>query len=62
MFKWEMFDEVKVIVVFYLIGLVLEFYKVYMGLWSYSEKVFIKVWGVLLYSGFMYVSVVSYMC
>jgi uncharacterized membrane protein YoaT (DUF817 family) len=62
MFKRETLDEVKVIAVFHLIGLALELYKVHMGSWSYPEKAFTKVWGVPLYSGFMYASVASYMC
>ncbi|WP_393960187.1 DUF817 domain-containing protein [Priestia megaterium] len=62
MFKRETLDEVKVIAVFHVIGLALELYKVHMGSWSYPEKAFTKVWGVPLYSGFMYASVASYMC
>src|SRR6478736_10222203 len=62
MFKRETLDEVKVIAVFHLIGLALELYKVHMGSWSYPEKAFTKVWGVPLYSGFMYASVASFMC
>ncbi len=61
-FKRETLDEVKVIAVFHLIGLALELYKVHMGSWSYPEKALTKVWGVPLYSGFMYASVASYMC
>ncbi|MBH0228897.1 DUF817 domain-containing protein [Halobacillus yeomjeoni] len=59
---YETFDELKVISVFHLIGLSLELYKVHMGSWSYPAEGWTKVYGVPLYSGFMYASVVSYMC
>lgn len=58
----ETWDEIKVICVFHLIGLVLELYKVRMGSWSYPEPGFTKWLGVPLYSGFMYASVASFMC
>ncbi|REK56043.1 MAG: DUF817 domain-containing protein [Thermobacillus sp.] len=55
-------DEMKVIALFHLIGLALEIFKVHMGSWSYPEPGYFKVFGVPLYSGFMYASVASYMC
>ncbi len=55
-------DELKVIAVFHLIGLTLEIYKVHMGSWAYNEEAWTKVFGVPLYSGFMYASVASYLC
>ncbi|WP_042337951.1 DUF817 domain-containing protein [Bacillus andreraoultii] len=55
-------DELKVITLFHLIGLALEIFKVHMGSWSYPEKGIFKVFGVPLYSGFMYASVASYLC
>lgn len=54
-------DELKVISLFHLLGLGLELFKVHVGSWSYPEAAFFKVWGVPLYSGFMYASVASYM-
>ena len=60
--KFETWDELKVICLFHVIGLALELYKVHMGSWSYPEEGFSKLWGVPLYSGFMYASVASYMC
>ncbi|UOQ84365.1 DUF817 domain-containing protein [Gracilibacillus salinarum] len=60
--KLETWDELKVICVFHLIGLALEIYKVHMGSWSYPEQAWSKVFGVPLYSGFMYASVASYLC
>src|SRR5699024_6821625 len=47
-------DELKVITLFHLIGLMLEIFKVHMGSWSYPEEGYVKVFGVPLYSGFMY--------
>ncbi len=60
--RLETLDEIKVICVFHIIGLVLELYKVHMGSWSYPEQGYSKIFGVPLYSGFMYSSVASYMC
>lgn len=61
-FKWESRDELKVIMVFHLIGLGLELFKVHVGSWSYPEQAWSKFAGVPLYSGFMYSSVASYIC
>lgn len=58
----ESIDEIKVICIFHVIGLVLEIYKVWMGSWSYPEPGYTKLLGVPLYSGFMYASVASFMC
>ncbi|WP_081417447.1 DUF817 domain-containing protein [Paenibacillus sp. Soil522] len=55
-------DEIKVICMFHVIGLLLELYKVRMGSWSYPEPGYTKFLGVPLYSGFMYASVASFMC
>lgn len=60
--KLETIDEFKVICLFHVIGLALEIYKVHMGSWSYPEDAYSKVFGVPLYSGFMYASVASYIC
>ncbi|WP_240666784.1 DUF817 domain-containing protein [Longirhabdus pacifica] len=60
--KLETIDELKVISVFHVIGFLLEVYKVHMGSWSYPEEAWSKVFGVPLYSGFMYASVASYLC
>lgn len=60
--KLETRDELKVICVFHVIGLMLELYKVHMGSWSYPEEGWSKIGGVPLYSGFMYASVASYIC
>jgi uncharacterized membrane protein YoaT (DUF817 family) len=54
-------DELKVITLFHVLGLGLELFKVHVGSWSYPEDAVAKMWGVPLYSGFMYASVASYM-
>lgn len=58
----ETWDEIKVIFLFHIIGLILELYKTNpaIGSWSYPEYGFFKVATVPLYSGFMYAAVGSY--
>ncbi|MEN2451235.1 DUF817 family protein, partial [Bacillus sp. JR_15] len=58
--RLETLNELKVICLFHIIGIGLELYKVHMGSWSYPEEAYMKVFGVPLYSGFMYASVASY--
>ncbi|OZS77312.1 hypothetical protein CF394_11950 [Tetzosporium hominis] len=58
----ESVDELKVITVFHLIGLLMEMFKVNMGSWSYPEEGLFKIMNVPLFSGFMYASVASYLC
>lgn len=55
-------DELKVICMFHIIGLILELYKTNpaIGSWSYPEYGFFKIATVPLYSGFMYAAVGSY--
>lgn len=47
-------DELLVICIFHLLGLMMELFKVHIGSWSYPEYAYFKFWGVPLYSGFMY--------
>lgn len=60
--KMESGRELLVITLFHLIGLAMEIYKVKMGSWYYPEFAYTKIFGVPLYSGFMYASVGSYVC
>lgn len=60
--KVESGAELLVITMFHLLGLMMEIYKVSMHSWSYPEFAYSKVYGVPLYSGFMYASVGSYVC
>lgn len=63
LFKLESLDELKAICVFHLLGFVLEVFKTHpaIGSWHYPEAGFSKLFGVPLYSGFMYAAVASYM-
>ena len=54
--------EVYMICVFHLLGVSMEIFKVSHGAWAYPDFGYSKVFGVPLYSGFMYASVASYVC
>lgn len=60
--KLETIDELKAITVFHLIGFALEVFKTSSGIksWSYPDFAYTKVFGVPLFSGFMYAAVGSY--
>ena len=60
--KLETLDEVKAITLFHLIGFALEVFKTSpaIGSWSYPDFAYTKVFGVPLFSGFMYAAVGSY--
>jgi uncharacterized membrane protein YoaT (DUF817 family) len=57
---WETTWDVLVIGGFHLIGLGFELIKVPLGSWSYPEAAWTKLFGVPLYSGFLYAAVGSY--
>ncbi|WP_062302623.1 DUF817 domain-containing protein [Demequina subtropica] len=57
---WETTREVGVILLFHLVGLGLELFKVHVGSWVYPDEAWSKVGGVPLYAGFMYAAVGSY--
>jgi uncharacterized membrane protein YoaT (DUF817 family) len=59
--KLETLDELKVIGVFHILGLMLEIFKTHVGSWAYPEMAYLKISNVPLYSGFMYASVASFM-
>ena len=60
--KLETVDELKAICLFHVIGFVLESFKTSSGIgsWSYPDFAYSKVFGVPLFSGFMYAAVGSY--
>ena len=60
--KLETWDEFKAIGLFHAIGFALEAFKVSGGIqsWSYPDFAYSKVFGVPLFSGFMYAAVGSY--
>jgi uncharacterized membrane protein YoaT (DUF817 family) len=61
--KLETWDELKAITLFHIIGFGLEVFKTSSGIrsWSYPDFAYTKVFGVPLFSGFMYAAVGSYM-
>ncbi|WP_372837699.1 DUF817 domain-containing protein [Phaeovulum sp.] len=62
-FLWlrlETWAEARVILLFHITGTVMEWFKVDAGSWGYPEPGVFKLFGVPLFSGFMYASVGSY--
>ena len=59
--RLESLDEAKVILIYHLVGTVMEIFKTGMGSWTYPEPALIRIDGVPLFTGFMYASVGSYM-
>lgn len=60
--KLETLDELKAITLFHAIGFALEVFKTssYIQSWSYPDAAYTKLFGVPLFSGFMYAAVGSY--
>ncbi len=60
--KLESYKEIKVILIFHIIAMVMEIFKTHpsIGSWSYPEYAYISVWWVPLFAGFMYSAVGSY--
>ncbi len=59
--KLESWREARVILLFHLTGTAMEIFKIQAGSWAYPEPGLLKLFGVPLFSGFMYASVGSYM-
>jgi uncharacterized membrane protein YoaT (DUF817 family) len=59
-FKLETFDEAKVILIYHVVGTVMEVFKTDVGSWIYPEPCIFRIAGVPLFSGFMYASIGSY--
>ena len=60
-FKLETLEEAKVILLFHVVGTIMEVFKTGVGSWIYPEPAFFRIGGVPLFSGFMYASIGSYM-
>jgi len=60
--KLETIDELKAICLFHAVGFALEVFKTSSGIksWSYPDFAYTKLFGVPLFSGFMYAAVGSY--
>ena len=59
-FHLETWDEAKVIFLFHVTGTVMEVYKLHVGSWDYPGSGMAEVFGVPLFTGFMYAAVGSY--
>lgn len=61
--RLETLAEARVILVFHLVGTVMEIFKVHVGSWVYPEvdAAVLQIMGVPLFSGFMYAAVGSYL-
>lgn len=59
--KLESLRELRVIVLFHIVGTGMELFKTDVGSWSYAGEGILMLGAVPLYSGFMYAAVGSYM-
>jgi uncharacterized membrane protein YoaT (DUF817 family) len=60
--RLETSDEAKVILIYHVVGTVMEIFKTSVGSWIYPEPNFFRIGGVPLFSGFMYSCIGSYIC
>lgn len=60
-FGLETLEEARVILVFHVVGTVMEVFKTSVGSWHYPEASLLRLAGVPLFSGFMYAAVGSYL-
>ena len=60
LFRLETLEEAKVILLFHVVGTLMEVFKTGVGSWIYPEPAFFRIAGVPLFSGFMYASIGSY--
>ncbi len=60
-FKLETIAEAKVILIFHIVGTLMEIFKTSVGSWIYPEPSVFRIGGVPLFSGFMYAAVGSYL-
>ena len=59
--RLETLEEAKIILIFHIVGTVMEIFKTHVGSWAYPEPAVLNIMGVPLFSGFMYACVGSYM-
>lgn len=57
----ETWEEARVILVFHIVGTIMELFKTAAGSWIYPEDSFLRIGAVPLFSGFMYAAVGSYL-
>jgi uncharacterized membrane protein YoaT (DUF817 family) len=58
--KLERWDEALVILIFHVVGTIMEIFKTAHGSWIYPEESLLRIGGVPLFSGFMYACIGSY--
>ena len=59
-FKLETWEEARVILLFHIVGTIMELFKTTVGSWVYPEASILHIGAVPLFSGFMYAAVGSY--
>ncbi len=59
--RLETWRELRVVVLFHIVGTVMELFKTDVGSWSYGADGILRIAGVPLFSGFMYAAVGSYL-
>jgi uncharacterized membrane protein YoaT (DUF817 family) len=59
--RMETVREAKVILIFHVVGTLMELFKTSAGSWAYPESNFFRIGHVPMFSGFMYASVGSYL-
>jgi uncharacterized membrane protein YoaT (DUF817 family) len=59
-FRLETWREARVILIFHVVGTVMELFKTQVGSWTYPEASVLHIGAVPLFSGFMYAAVGSY--
>ena len=59
-FRLETWREARVILIFHIVGTVMELFKTSVGSWTYPEASVLHIGAVPLFSGFMYAAVGSY--
>ena len=58
--RLERWDEALVILIFHVVGTIMEVFKTAHGSWIYPEPSLLRIGGVPLFSGFMYAAIGSY--
>ncbi len=58
--RLETWREARVILIFHVVGTVMELFKTQAGSWTYPEASVLHIGAVPLFSGFMYAAVGSY--
>ena len=60
--RLETWEEAKVILIYHVVGTLMEIFKTKVGSWIYPEPNFFRIGGVPLFTGFMYSCIGSYLC